>query len=730
MKSAEPSVGLGYHWLILKRHWFPASVVFIIVFAGVLLATLARKPVYLAEGMLRFERESPTSSLTGFGKEIGSLEPLAERNNPITTETEIIRSALVTQTTIDKLNLRDRQGKPLKPKQFLKRLTIKEIEGTELLKVAYREAEPQKAAAVVNTLMAVYLEANIRANRSQAAAARKFIENQLPTAEATVHQAEVDLRHFREANNIVALKEEANSTIGIISGLQKQIVDAQSQIADTNSQFGVFQNRLGMHPQQAMMMTALSQTAGVQEILKQIQQIESDLAIERSRLNDTHPKIVSLETKLTHLKGVLQARITQVLGNPAPVSSGNLQMGALQQELTGEVIKLEGRRQGLASQVMALAAAQTAYQQRARMLPRLEQEQRELERKLEGSQSTYSSLLQKLQEIRVAENQNVGNASIVTAAPIPETPAASRSIAVAIAGLLGILGFGTTAYILEARDKSIKTVEEAKHLLGFTVLGVIPYAGKLKQRRREQDLTQLIPEIVVRDMPRSAASAAYRMLQANLKFLSSDKVPKTIVITSSVPREGKSTVSTNLAVAISQLGRNVLLIDADMHCPVQHQIWQLSNEVGLSNLIVEQAEPNVSIKQVMPNLDILPSGIIPPNPIALLDSQRMASLVEQFSNQYDFVIIDAPALNVVADALTLGKIVDGLLFVVRPGWVDYGSATFAKGLLEQSGQNVLGQVVNGVIPKNEPHSSYYFLNGHYTQDGAANVSADELVRSR
>ena len=202
------------------------------------------------------------------------------------------------------------------------------------------------------------------------------------------------------------------------------------------------------------------------------------------------------------------------------------------------------------------------------------------------------------------------------------------------------------------------------------------------------------------------------MLQANLKFLGSDQALRVIVVTSSVPKEGKSTVSANLATAIAQLGRRVLLVDADMRAPLQHHIWELTNAAGLSDLIVGQAEFGQAVTQVMPNLDVLSAGVIPPNPMALLDSKRMVSLIEDFCRDYDFVIIDAPPLILAADALTLGRMTDGVLLVARPGVINSNSAAAAKESLERCGQNVLGLVVNGVLPENEPDSYYYYAKAY------------------
>jgi len=260
-------------------------------------------------------------------------------------------------------------------------------------------------------------------------------------------------------------------------------------------------------------------------------------------------------------------------------------------------------------------------------------------------------------------------------------------------------------------------------LFGFTLLGVIPahkfekngWRNLLRPSSGAGDAEPSSRQIVVKDTPHTNVSAAYRMLQANLRFLSSDTELKVIVVSSSLPHEGKSTVAANLAATVAQLGRKVLLVDADMHRPVQHRIWELPNQVGLSNVIVGQAELKSAIALVMDNLDVLSCGVIPPNPMALLESQRITSLIKQFASNYDLVIVDSPALNVAADALILGKKADGILLVARPGVLYSGSVAFAKDLLKKSSQHVLGMVVNGVSPKNEPHSHYYFTNESYTQ---------------
>jgi capsular exopolysaccharide synthesis family protein len=194
------------------------------------------------------------------------------------------------------------------------------------------------------------------------------------------------------------------------------------------------------------------------------------------------------------------------------------------------------------------------------------------------------------------------------------------------------------------------------------------------------------------------------MLQSNLKFLKPDQVLKTIVVTSSVSKEGKSTVSANLALTLSQMGHKVLLVDADLHHPVQHHIWQLTNVAGLSDIIVNQVELKEAIKEVEHNLSVLPAGSIPPNPLALIDSNRMRALVQNLSAKYDFVIFDTPPLILVSDVLTLSKMTSGILLVAHPHKIDGSTAKAARELLAQSEQEVLGLVINGVVAEYEPDS--------------------------
>ncbi|MEM7727415.1 MAG: polysaccharide biosynthesis tyrosine autokinase [Cyanobacteria bacterium P01_A01_bin.45] len=722
MESKESFSSLGKFYLILKRRWPPATAVFLLFFSLSVFGLSSRKSTYVAEGKLRFQRVNATSTLTGVGGDIGKLEPLvAQKSNPLNTEAQVITSTPVIKQTISKLNLKGTDKSPLSAEAFRSKLLVKDIKTTDVLTISYQDEDPETAAEVVNALMDIYINENITAQREQAVSARKFLEKQLPKTEMQVRKLEAELRKFKEDNQIFDLQLEASKSLELISSLQGRINEVRAKISNINTEYQHLRKQLNMDTQQAVVMTTLTQSEGVQNVVKRIQELESKLALDKVRFLDTHPDIISSENQLQALREILQQRISKVPGSGFVRPEETIQMGELQQNLSSRLVELESNRLAMASELATLTSLYSGHKQRLEILPKLEQRNRELEEKLKTVQATYSLLSQKLQESRIAQSQGIGNVRVISPAVVPGKSTSSAAISYMSATLLGIIASLMAIYLLEAKDKSLKTVDEAKELIGLTLLGLIPSISNSRKsiiNNSSDEFEEPSSRLVVRDMPRSPISEAYRMLRANLKFMNADRESKVIVVTSSVPKEGKSTVAANLATSMGQMESKVLLIDADLHRPIQHKMWEISNNQGLSNVIVGEVEVMRAIQKVENNLDILTSGVVPPSPASLLDSKRMASLIDSFANYYDYVIIDAPSLNLAADAATLGQMADGVLLVVRPGVVDSVNAVLAKEILENSGQNVLGQVVNGVIPENESHSYYYFEQEYDSQESS------------
>jgi polysaccharide biosynthesis transport protein len=710
------------HLQVLQRRWVPAVGVFGVAVSLASLFAVSVKPSYKAEASLLI-KTSHSFALTGVGEDIGKLEGLTQSNSPLDTQAKIVSSVPVLQETISVLELKDTQGKALKVEDFAKKLKVDAAKGTDVLQISYTDEDPEIAAKVVNTVIDTYIRHNIQANRADAQAARQFIVNQLPTTEATVRAAESALRKFREDNRIIVLQEEANTAVSTISKLEDAIADTQAQLADVTAKEKKLRSQVNLDSKQGLTYSELSKIPGVQQLLVQLQEAQSQLAVEQTRYQPQHPAVINSQEKVAALNTLLRSRVQQVTGSNQPIRMENIQVGEMRQELIGELLKSETERTGLEQKVVKLSSTWSAYKQRASILPRLEQTQRELERKLKAAQTTYETLLTRLQEINVTENQSVGNARIISSALVPDKPAAAtKRLAVGGGAIAGTLLGVVAAFALDAIDRSIKSVKEAREMFQYTLLGVIPAFNRNGKNNSSKDTEETYARVISRDIPSFPLGDAYQMLQANLKFLSSDKKLKAIAVTSSVAREGKSEVSANLAVSMAQVGHRVLLIDADMRRPTQHHIWRLTNAVGLSNVIVDQVELSTAVQEVMPNLYVLTSGVVPPNPVALLESNRMATLVNSFIRNYDFVIFDTPPLAGTVDAAILGKVVDGILLVVRPGVVNSASANAAKEFLTQSGQNVLGMVINGVNVKREPDSYFYYTREYSESASNRNTS--------
>lgn len=717
MESTE-NIDFHNYWRIFKRRWLPAVATFGSVVALTFVYTSSKPPIYSAEGKLLFKQDT-TSSLIG----LNPTEQVVTQSEKLQgTEARIISSTPILQKALDLINQNNPPGGPLNLEDLQQGLNIKNIEGTDILQIDYKSKNPKIPALVVNQVMNAYVDSNLWANRAAAISAGNFINAQLPMVKANVNRADAALRLFKEKYKITDLGQTQASVAANIERTRIQIDSISAQIADLNSRSTALQNKLGMSSQQAMAVSSLSQSPAVQGVLTNLQDVQRKLADARSRYQESNPVVVDLKDKEAQLNILLQQQVASVLQGQNPGYNGKVQVGPTQQELMADLIKSEVTRIGLVTQLATLSKQQAFYQQQVAILPRLEQQQRELARDLSAAQSTYETLLKNLQDIKVLENRTVANVRIVEAAQGPGTPTASnKSAAMAAGSLAGILIAAAVVYVLEVRDKKIKTVKEAREIFEYRVLGTIPVFDKTSRAvdsvgQTEESRRLALPVI---ERPHSSISESYRMLQTNLKFLNSDKALKVIVVTSSVPKEGKSTTCANLAAVMAQLCYRVLIIDADIRRPSQHQIWQISNQVGLTNIIAGQGNLSTTvIQRVMKNLDVLTAGVSTSNLPVFLDSRSMAAVIEQWQNQYDYVIVDTPPLAIAADASMLGKIADGVLLLTRPGLADAINCKLAKEYLDHSSHNILGIVVNGVIPENEPYSYYYHGGGHHEKSGS------------
>ncbi|MEO0769083.1 MAG: polysaccharide biosynthesis tyrosine autokinase [Cyanobacteria bacterium J06649_4] len=697
-------IDLQRYWLVLKRRWLPASVVFALTVAASLMAASSQKPLFEATSKLLL-RDDQTAELTGVAQELGNLESLKVTSDPLATQAEIIFSLPILSDTIRALDLKDAEGELISPSSLASDLSVKPLGDTDLITISYRSGNPELSAAVVNQIMDSYIKANVSSQRSEVMAARRFLEDELPRAQAEAENLSEALKLFNETNGVIALPEEAGATVSAIANIDSQISQTQVALVEAQTQAEQIVQQLGMTSQQARDLATINQSPAVQEALAELQASRTNLATALTRYTPNHPSVRELQRQEQALINVLRSRVGEVSTGASAV--GLLGMSDIDQGLAQQLVQAELRRDSAFNQLATLVSTRDAYQQQGEVFPRLEQTQTELRQRRDAAQNSYENLRLRLQEIQLAENRNVGSARIVEQAVPPDSATVEGKMKYLLAGgVVGAFLGVATAFFLDLIDRTLKTVKDGEKIFGYVLLGVIP---KFELPRESEMLEAMgaedglpSPRIVTLEGSYPILSGAYQMLQANLRFISSDdKKLKALVMTSSVSGEGRSEVCANLAAAVAQTNRRVLLVDADMRSPNQHHLWNLVNAVGLSHVLVGEGKLEKALQPVTDNLTVLPAGVVPPNPMALLDSERMATLIELFREEFDYIIFDTPSLAGSADAAVLGNLVDGVLMVMRPRHVTYDRALAAKSLLERSGSRVLGMIANGVNSKND-----------------------------
>jgi capsular exopolysaccharide synthesis family protein len=698
-------VNIRQLWLIVKRRW---PIIFVGgILGGALggIPPLFNTPIYRSGGTLQLVPQQ-SISFVGLSDEGGLINPTSALSNPLATEMLVIQSRPILEKVAEKVNITNADGQPLTAGGIGERLMVEMLPQTDVIRLVFESERPADTAEVVNAVIEVYIENNIDTNRQQAKATREFIGEQLPKVEADLQEVEFALRRFKEANNITSIDQEAVVISQTISTLEGQVIAREQELASANVRLDFLNRELGLTPDQAISANAVSQSAGVQEAYRALQQLEQEIETQRARFTDQSPMILNLQDRKQRLERLLAERV-QVVTDQTLDNYDWIEAGTQEQSLRASIV--DNSLASIAAQraLDTINTSLTAYRRRAEELPRLEQQQRELERKHQAARSTYETLLAGLQEAQVRENQEVGNVRVISSAEVPMLPSNSASLIsleLIAGGILGgFLGL-SVSILLELLDRSLRTEYEARRFFNqFPVIGTIPVwypqDWPVAEEGEYQDINYNLPllgNIPSPESPLYAVTVAYRRLQTNLKLINREQKARILAVTSSIPGEGKSVTAANLAISLSMLSHRVLLLEADLAAPQQHEIWRLTNVWGLGNVLQEQIISEQAIQSITPNLDIMSAGIVTPGLVALLDSERMEMLVRRMSEVYDYVIVDSPALLVAPEMLSLSKLTDGVLLVLRPGVLNKADAASAQETVRQTDLNILGLIVNGV----------------------------------
>jgi non-specific protein-tyrosine kinase len=327
-----------------------------------------------------------------------------------------------------------------------------------------------------------------------------------------------------------------------------------------------------------------------------------------------------------------------------------------------------------------------------------------LETKLTQYRAIYSNLILSYEQIRLSEAQTISTVMQVDPAVVPTKPISPQVLRnTALAAMVGLMLAVGVIFLIEALDDTLKTPEDVKKALGLPVLGIIA-----KHESEEG-------KPITNTTPRSPVSEAFRSLRTNIQYTAVDRPIETILVTSSDPKEGKTTVVTNLGVVFAQMGKKVTLIDADLRKPSLHRKVGLQNRTGLTSLFVRSIETLELIvqKTIVANLNVITSGELPPNPSELLGSKRMQTILENLKESSDMIIIDSPPALAVTDSLVLVPFVDAVLLVIKPGFTKSKSALLIVEQFKRSNANLIGVVMNELDLGRSRYSYRYY---HYKSD--------------
>jgi len=720
----EEYIDFSRYFQVLKRRWLPATITFAGILTLSLVAALVSEDVYQAEAQLLIKTDNRRTP--GFDDGRSDI-PKLDQKDPIETEAKLLQSRDILEKVIKELDLKSKNGKAVTYKQASKSFTAIPIIGTELLQVNYEDPDPDVAVAFVERAIELYSEGYVKVDKDITNKDRDLITKTLPQREAAVKQAEENLRLFKNRNGISDVDLQGANDINALSQIESQINQVNADLNDVNARYNRLQSQLGMNWQEASAVSSLSQSKSVQQTLTQLQNVKVQLTQKRNVLSDNAPQIISLQEEKADLTALLERAISNTLGSQQSLAGkiNILSLGNLKQAQLSEFANLGLRKEGLEQKLASFRSEYNKIQRRSNLSPQLKEQERELKRKIKAAEGTYDTLLERLAETEVIVERDIDKVRVISNAAIAEdTVNPNGTLIVAGGAMMGALFGMALAFLLDLKDNTIKNTQEVEDMFAYPLHGVVPNLsltdgvgrqlqlpgiGAGRQLQLPGTTAESIPGQTVAMMP---LKQAYQNIQINLKLQDADVEKKVIAITSSVPQEGKSSVSANLAMARAQCGQRILLIDADMRRPSQHCIWEITNQIGLSNVLQGEMQWQDGIQNMMSNLDVLPSGSIPDNPIALLDSPVFNDFVQDIVQHYDQIIFDTPPMIGIPDAKVIGKITDGFLFVVRPGVVDYSSAKVAKKILQSTGQKVLGIIVNGANMDHEPdyYKSYYYVH--------------------
>ncbi|MFN6567897.1 exopolysaccharide transport family protein [Dendronalium sp. ChiSLP03b] len=576
---------------------------------------------------------------------------------------------------------------------------------SKVYEVSFNDDDPVKAKRVIQSLQKVYQDYNIEQQKERLNKGISFINARLPKIKKEVNQAEQNLENFRRKYNLLDPEVESKIILQSLTDTQKQLQSTRAQLQDVQARHNSLEQKMAVSSQKAAISSRLSQSSRYQSLLNEIQQTELSLAKERLRYTDESPTIEELERQRQSQQKLLRQEVERSLKEKATIDGTEAsltqeQMVEVNPQLAQELIQLQVTAQGLSANEKSLTESEQQLRTKLRKYPSLIAEYNRLLPAVENNRKILEQLLQTQQSLGLKIVQG-GFDWQVLGEPDLETSTSDNRLFILLGGvvigpILGIavaLTWGMFSY-------AICSVQELQKLTNLRLLGSVPNLKPRWAKKRFPSLSlheqqNLAPSLVEADtwLP---CHETLDMVYQNIQILKYPFTFKSLMLTSAVSGEGKTTLSLGLAASAAHMHRRVLLIDGNLRYPRLHKILELSNDWGLSLLLLDETNTRVQdyIQPIHPAIDILTAGPTPEDTVKLLSSQRMKELLELFEQIYDLVLIDAPPILDTVDGRILAAFCNGIIMVGRIGQISQNELTQATGILSQL--NLLGIIANDI----------------------------------
>lgn len=558
--------------------------------------------------------------------------------------------------------------------RFLNSLTVEPVRGSRLVKLNVDNTDPALAARIANATVQTFIAMGMERRLEASSYAKSFLEDQIKQMKAKLEESERKLNTYAQANQILQLDDKSN----VINQTYTDFAGALAKAEQERIKAEAIAAEVKRNPEAS---AAVVENKTIQTYKQQRAKLEVEYQENLRIYKPDFPKMQQIKAQL----GEIDTQIKQEMASVTGAVEAQAQAAAAQEALLREKVG-ETRKQVLTSQDHGI-------------------DMNLLKREVDTNRQLYDSLLQRFKELGVSGNLVSNNISVVDQAETPLFPYKPNLMANLLVGLVaGLLLGAAVVAALEIMDDSIKYPDEVERVLGLPLMGIIP---KLTRKRAPGKSIAL----EVHEDPRSAIAEAYRSVRTALQFSTPEGAPKRLVVTSTTRNEGKSTTSLALAINFAQMGQRVLLIDGDMRNPTVHKLLGISNDFGLSNLLSSDNRGDKMITPtVIPNLSVLTAGPIPPNPVDLLTGPKLLLLLNiTAALGIDYVIVDAPPMLGLADAVVLGNQLQNVLYVVQASSTRKAQIKNALRRLRQAGLVPRGVVLTQTLQHAMPqdYESYY-----------------------